>query len=460
MTLRTLVCLAGVVCGCLSLPSAAQAQTQPAPDLVTPPANILLPNYNNVPVGPNAGLEGSAHVARVGDPSAAWLNPAGLSRAESAEVSGSSGLFQLVTVSPSSLPDTGGSVTQLPSLVGFTGTNVGRKGITVGISVLTSSSWSQQTDSQIVVDRGTARERFAYSADSDYQQHVGVGSVGWASGRLRLGFGLAFLYTNILKNEVMSDRLAAATNLRSLLIESRVSASAFQLRPIIGAQYDVSPHIFVGGLMRTRPFTMLSTASTTSDGLAQAGPASLGTSFFDSDAQFTNRLPFEFDAGVAYAGHRGEIEVDVQAYTPVSAYTMFASDQPIVTYADAGTGTAPGVATRPFDGRISHMRGMANVAAGGRFLLTSSGVWRLHFGAGTDLSPVADDDQVFTKVNMFTWSVGVSGTKGPLQFAAGLNWRSGSADNVIVRDLQNGDRVKSGVDIRTVGLIYSLSYKF
>ena len=102
------------------------AQTPPSPDLVTPPANILLPNPNNVPGGPNAGLEGGAHVARVGDPSAAWLNPAGLSRVETAEISGSSGLFQLVTVSPSRLPNGGGSVTQLPSLVGFTATNVGR----------------------------------------------------------------------------------------------------------------------------------------------------------------------------------------------------------------------------------------------------------------------------------------------------------------------------------------------
>src|SRR5262245_45791931 len=42
--------------------------------LVTPPGNIMLSNYNSVPLGPNAGLEGSAYVARVGDPSAAWLN--------------------------------------------------------------------------------------------------------------------------------------------------------------------------------------------------------------------------------------------------------------------------------------------------------------------------------------------------------------------------------------------------
>jgi hypothetical protein len=159
-------------------------------------------------------------------------------------------------------------------------------------------------------------------------------------------------------------------------------------------------------------------------------------------------------------GARGEIEVDVQAYTPIARYEMIASDQPIVVYKSAGAGTAPGVTTRPFDGFISQSRGMANVGVGGHLRLSSSGVWRLHFGAGTDLSPVGDENTMFTKVNLFSWSVGVSGTKGPLQFTAGLNYRSGSSDDILVRNLQNGDLVQSTIDVRTVGLIYSLAYKF
>src|SRR5215471_20748444 len=70
---------------------AGVAFAAPQTDLTTPPANILLPNYNTVPVGPSAGLESGAYVARVGDPSASWINPAGLSRGENTELSGSSG---------------------------------------------------------------------------------------------------------------------------------------------------------------------------------------------------------------------------------------------------------------------------------------------------------------------------------------------------------------------------------
>lgn len=80
----------------MAVPAYAAPQST---DLAKPPVNILLPNYNTVPVGPNAGLE-SAYVARVGDPSARWINPAGLSRGETAELSGSSGLYQLSTVTP------------------------------------------------------------------------------------------------------------------------------------------------------------------------------------------------------------------------------------------------------------------------------------------------------------------------------------------------------------------------
>jgi hypothetical protein len=455
MTRRVLVVLL-VVCA----PAAAGAQGPPNIDVVTPPANVLLPNYDSVPVGPNAGLESSAYVARVSDPSAAWLNPAGLAHATASEISGSSGVFQISNVSPSALPDSGGSVQQLPSLVGFTAANVLHKGFTVGLSILTSSSWAQDTNSQLVVDHGTSRERFSYSADSEFQQHVGAGSIGYASGRLRFGGGLAFVYTDIVKNEVMTDRLGSPTSLRSLVVETRASGSTFQMRPLFGAQFDVSPHVHVGGMIRTPALTLYKSASATAESLAENGSASIAASFFDSDAEFTFHQPFEFHGGIAYTATRGEIEVDVHAYTPISAYAMIASDQPIVTYANPGAGLAPVVSTQPYGGAISQSRGLANIAVGGHLLLSSNGVWRLHYGAATDFSPVGDEDKIFTKLNRFGWSVGISGTKGPLQFTTGLNVRSGASDEVVLRNLQNGDQVKSTIDVTTLGLIYALSYKF
>src|SRR5262249_14950908 len=71
----------------------------------TPPPNLVVPNYDMVPVGPFGGLEGPAHAARVDDPSAAWFNPAGLARQMSAQISGSAGVYSHTAVSPQSLPN-------------------------------------------------------------------------------------------------------------------------------------------------------------------------------------------------------------------------------------------------------------------------------------------------------------------------------------------------------------------
>jgi hypothetical protein len=60
--------------------SAMPLRAQNVDQVATVPPNVVLSNYHNVPVVPFGGLEGSAYVARVGDPSAAWFNPAGLSR--------------------------------------------------------------------------------------------------------------------------------------------------------------------------------------------------------------------------------------------------------------------------------------------------------------------------------------------------------------------------------------------
>ena len=83
------VLVAAVIC-VLPVRSLAQSVDQ----VVTPPPNLVLANYDSVPVGPFGGLEGSAYAARVGDPSAAWFNPAGLSRQRTAQISGSGGVYR------------------------------------------------------------------------------------------------------------------------------------------------------------------------------------------------------------------------------------------------------------------------------------------------------------------------------------------------------------------------------
>ena len=244
--MRCLACTAVLV-----VSAAVVTHAQQPPTVVIPAGNVLLPNPNSVPIGPNAGLEGSAYTARVGDPSAAWLNPAGLSRALASELSGSSGLFQVSTLSPADVPGSGGSTIRIPSLVGFmvTGAKGGR--LTVGLSLATVTSWRQDTDSEVIASEGAMGDRFSFSADSRFDRFVAVGSAGYATGKWRLGGGLAMVQTSLEKNAVGSNRASDGVTLRSLVLESRVRGTAFHLRPVLGVQYDVSPHFAVGVLART-----------------------------------------------------------------------------------------------------------------------------------------------------------------------------------------------------------------
>jgi hypothetical protein len=455
---RTLwrVCLTALVGAAFDVSLSAHQN----PDLVTPPANVLLSNYNTVPVGPNAGLESGAYVARVGDPSAAWINPAGLSRGQSAELSGSSGVYQLSTVSPKALPNPGGSIQDIPSLVGFTVPKLFGGKWTLGVAVLTSNSWTQSTDSQVISDRGSTRDRFGYSADSQFAQLASAASLGFASGRWRLGGGLALIETEISRNEVVSDRVATDANLASVLIDSRGSGSAIQVRPLIGVQYDLSPHLFVGAALRGHGVTLLKSGSYTAEAQADDGTASQGVSFFDSSAAFDYRFPFELHGGVAYVVPRVELEFDVHGFTGVGTYALLSSTEPIITYASPGAGASPVIGQQPFNGFSSQSRGVANVSTGGHVALTSNGAWSVHFGAETDLSPAGPNDQVFTHVNMYGGTLGVSGTKAGFSFSVGVNYRSGSSDNVILRHLSTADATATTIRVRTIGLIYSLSYKF
>ena len=168
--MRTSLAL-GVIC-LLSSPAFAQVD-----QVTTPPPNLVVSNYDNVPVGPFGGLEGAAYVARVGDPSAAWFNPAGLARQNTAQISGSAGVYQRTSISPEALPNRGGSFQQLPNFVGFT--FAPRPRLTVGAALVTNNAWNQETDAELITPVTGGQQRFAYSADSTFERRTLAFSAGY-----------------------------------------------------------------------------------------------------------------------------------------------------------------------------------------------------------------------------------------------------------------------------------------
>ena len=424
----------------------------------TPPPNLVLDNYNSVPVGPYGGLEGSAYIARVGDPSAAWFNPAGLARQSTAQISGSAGVYQSTSVTPTSLPNRGGSFQQLPNFVGFSFAPSSH--LTVGAALVTTNAWNQETDSQLISTVAAGQQRFAYSADSDFEQRVLAFGAGYHdTGPWRVGGGLAFSLMSLRLVQSVSDRLADNTGLKTLLVTSRTSGTTVQLRAQAGVQYDTSRWRF-GAAVHTPGLRLYRTGALTLDGTLDAGAASLGASVFDADATFEHHLPWDFQGGGAWVRGPVELELDLQAYTSIGSYSMVSSDQPTLIYADAGANVPPTVISRPFGGLTSASDGVVNVSAGGHVRLLKNRDLRVHGSVGTNQSPVGSQDVVFNKVDLLTWSLGLSGSLGKFIFAAGFNHQSGTANDITVRNLLNGQEVHTAMSVSMSGFIYSLAYQF
>jgi hypothetical protein len=397
-------------------------------------------------------------VARVGDPSAAWFNPAGLARESTAQISGSAGVYQQTSITPESLPNRGGSFQQLPNFVGFT--FAPRDRLTVGAAVLTTNAWSQETDAELISPVPGGQQRFAYSADSGFDRRILALAAGYqADSAWRFGGGLAFSLMNVRLVQTISDRIGDASGLRSLLVTSHASGSAMQVRSQAGVQYDRSQWRF-GAAVRTPGLTFHRGGAVTLDGLIDVGAVSAGASVFDPDAQLEYRLPWEFQGGAAWVRDRLEFELDLQAYSPIDGYSMLATAQPVIIYGDAGANQPPSVVSQPFPGLTSASDGVVNVSAGGHVRLLENRDLRVHASVGNNHSPVAEQDLVFNKVDLLTWTLGASGSLGRLQFSAGFNHQSGTAADITLRNLLNGEVVHSSLDVAMTGFIYSLAYQF
>ena len=116
--------------------------------------------------------------------------------------------------------------------------------------------------------------------------------------------------------------------------------------------------------------------------------------------------------------------------------------------------------TQPFPGLASASDGVVNVSVGGHVRPLQNRDLRLHAGVGNNQSPVAGQDQIFNNVDLVVWSIGVSGSLGRLQFAAGFNHQAGTAHDVTLRNLLSGQVVQSSMNVAMTGFIYSLAYQF
>jgi hypothetical protein len=434
------------------------ASAQPAAILSTPP-NIIVPNYNGIPIGPLGGLEGSAYIARAADTSAAWFNPAGLSQAGT-QLSGSVGNYQFMTITPARLPNNAGATNHLPNLVGATGK---WKGFTAGFALVTTVAWGSGLNTLYTLTNADGNpERFAYSADSSMTQRVTAGAVGYDFGNhVRVGGGVLLTSTSINSNQIISDRINAPDGNRTLLFASRASGSIDAVRAIFGAQYAPTSAIRLGVVTRTPGLKYGRSGSVSLDSTLDGGGPSIGASVFDDSATFTFKLPYELAGGIAVVGKRVQAEFDIKGYSSIDPYPLLSSGQPLTIFTDPGNGTRGTTENRPFPSIMTSSHSVTNYMGGGHVLVLESPIpLTVHGGIGTDFSPVPSEDQtVFDQVDFKVYTIGLSGSVGKFSFALGANSRKGSSQNLVLKNLITGP-VQTSLQIKTIGITYSLNYKF
>ncbi len=430
-------------------------------DLVSPLANITLANPNSLPPGPTGSLEGGAFIARADDGSSNWYNAAGLARATVSSASATAGSYQISDITPSEFTDeTGGGVTNVPALVGI----VIKKAFnhdprwTAGIGAVTLNDWNQTLAAQLTVANSGLSQRFAFTAASEWvRQQLSV-AVGYSDGGCwRFGFGIAGEYTGIYKIQTLSDVVTAPGGVESLLVSSRFKGSQLDGRGIFGVQYDISPEWKLGASVQTMGFRVFPSGEVALDGVLAAGSPSTNTYLFDTNATFKYKVPLQAGAGIAWVGKSAEVEVDVNYLSGSSAYSMLTSEVPVTNIAN---GQPPTTTTTPWPGLTTDPRDTFNFAVGGHFALDQKQIWKLHFGFSTNFAPVDAGDQIFTDLDLYAGSIGLSGQAGHIQASLGVRYEFGTSDRLLVTNPITGNPLQTDVKVSNIGVVYSLAYLF
>ena len=434
---------------------------------VSVPPNLILPNYDRIPVGQQEGIEAGAFLARTGDAGSNWYNPAGLAKSAKSAVNASATAYEWTSTELEGLGAVAGrsrinSVGTLFSAVLGNGPLQSDRW-RLGFSIARPITW-RPSSIELAFPDPNGQENLAYASDVDFEVMIPAVAAafapgGVASGKFRLGAGLGMAITSLSQTQVVSDRATTPPTSASVTLRSfSADGSAWDLRLTGGAQWDATPAITVGARLaapslKVRGSTRMNLQST----LVQ-GPALKDLVFRDSEASFDYKLPAEAALGASLRGQKGEAEIDVHYYGSIDAYDLYSStstgSRTVVDSAGVVT-----VTTAPLAATTNSARSVVNVAVGGSYLLTSR--LRVHAGFSSDRSPVPDGTQsIFRQVNLTRITSGLSLTRSSLSGSLGFGYSFGSDSRHAIVTTQGGEPVETRLKVRTANLLFALSYSF
>jgi hypothetical protein len=431
------------------------------PTIVAPP-NIILPNFNGQQPGLTGSLEVGAMVARGDDASSTWYNPAGLSRVETSSMTGSAGAVQWMWVSPNAFPNNAYSATHLPVQLGLAWKEpLDYAGWTAAFNFSAANSWQDDLSSELQVGSTAAPERFAYAASSKYTRYVAsVGGGYTPDKKLRFGGSIDLELTRMNQAQSVNDRILGSPRATSLLVASYSNAAFTHLRATFGMQYDASERLSIGGAVKTPGIALSHGGSAGLDATLYKNGTTTNLSYYDGSPTMQYKMPFEFAGGVAYIAGRMTVEGDVRVVQGGGVYNFFSPNRTITGIVDNGGASTPQAVETNFRAFKVDQKSVVDFRVGVRYELAEKGKLVLHGGFATNNSPVGNTDEVFQQANLLRFTAGLSGEKGRFIFAGGLDYQAGTTPLYSVYTAQNGQIIKTTVNVDGFALVYSFGLRF
>jgi long-subunit fatty acid transport protein len=439
----------------VSVPGLTRAQTS---GLLFPPS-IAITNYDRVLVGQEEALEAGAFVARVGDTTSGWYNPAGMASMTRTAIGASASGFETDLLSLEGIgKQRGGGMTvyQLPS---FFGAVLGKDVIDsdewrIGFTITKPTSWNQE-----IVGGLAGTTRVSYSSHVGLSTLVPTFSASYSPFRsLRFGAGVGIALTSLSEIQTLSGQAAEPTTANGFLRNLDGSGSIWNLIGTLGVQWDVTEHLVVGAMMRTPGLKIIQSGNLTYQNVDNLSTPWNQTFFTDKDATFDYRLPLDVSVGLAWRSKAFEAEFDLRYHGAVSEYVLLSSTQPIrITTTDPATGF-PVYTTQPVPGVTNGARTVWNYAFGGRYNLNE--LWSFHGGFFSDASPTnASGANLFRSVNMYGITAGAKVRGDHLSGSFGLGYSWGSSDPFQFGGVA-GTPTTTKLTITSLSLLYAVAYKF
>jgi hypothetical protein len=432
-------------------------------DTMSQPQSLILPNYNRIRVGKDEALQGGAYVARAGGPAANVYNPAGLANAKTSQVAASSTGYEYLSLEIAGTTRTASSsdLVGLGSYFGFVLADppIPLERWRFGFSISEPLDWSPPSIATVIEGQSSdPAQELRLTAQSSLGSFIPAFAVGFAATD-DVRFGLSISLPRISFNQAVgvSIRSTTASATQVDLRNFSASGDSKQVRAAIGAQWDVVPALTLG-LVATTPGVVWSSGGKLSgQGGSYTGTSLVDNRFLDTSADFTYKLPFQLEGGVAVRFDRFAFEADVRWYAAVSDFSLFASQT-----TGTRTVTSPlGIPTSSplaFAPSVVSWGDVVNVAAGGQWDVSDK--VRIQLGFFTDRSPV-QDGAVFPKTDLYGGTAGASFVIGKL-FAGslGASYTSGTSARTVLGRLPDGTAVESEVRLTILQLLYSVELSF